>query len=271
MNKTTSMSVAPFGTTEHVRVPGGELFVRHWRVDGASGAPILLLHDSLGSVEQWRTFPQALAARTSRPVIAYDRLGFGRSSPQTAPARASFIDDEARCYLPAVVAALGLEHYIVLGHSVGGGMAVAAAASAGPACVAVITESAQAFVEEKTLAGIREAKRSFEDPSQFARLEKWHGERAAWVLSAWTDIWLSSSFRDWSLSPYLKQVQCPVLALHGDADEFGSSAFAQAIVQGVAGPAQMKILAGCGHVPHREMEATVLDHVQAFLRTHRVV
>lgn len=57
-----------------VAVPGGEVFVRRWRPDGGTGAPIILLHDSLGSVEQWRGFPEALAAGAGRGVIAYDRL-----------------------------------------------------------------------------------------------------------------------------------------------------------------------------------------------------
>ena len=56
-------------------------FVRSWTPEGESGAPILLLHDSLGSVGLWRSFPQALAAASGRRVIAYDRLGYGRSDP----------------------------------------------------------------------------------------------------------------------------------------------------------------------------------------------
>jgi pimeloyl-ACP methyl ester carboxylesterase len=66
-----------------VAVPGGRVFVRRW-AGGSDRAPIVLLHDSLGSVEQWRAFPQALATATHRDVIAYDRLGFGHSSARDA-------------------------------------------------------------------------------------------------------------------------------------------------------------------------------------------
>lgn len=248
-----------------VEVPGGQVFVRQWTADRSSGVPIILLHDSLGSVEQWRSFPEALATATSRNVIAYDRLGFGRSTLRTSPAEAGFIDEEAQIYLPAIVAALGLSHYVLFGHSVGGGMALVAAAISGSHCAAVITESAQAFVEERTLSGIRDAKNAFESEDQFSKLTKWHGERASWVLAAWSEVWLAPAFRGWSLDPYLGKVRSPVLALHGDSDEFGSCEFPRRITQGVHGLARMEILSPCGHVPHREREGDVLGLVQRFL------
>ena len=248
-----------------VAVPGGEVFVRRWRFDEEDRAPIILLHDSLGSVEQWRGFPEALAAGTGRGVIAYDRLGFGKSTRRAVPMQSTFIDDEARVYLPALADAFGLSEYVLFGHSVGGGMALVAAAMPGNGCVAVITEAAQAFVEERTLTGIREAEKAFADETRFARLEKWHGERARWVLAAWTEVWLSPRFRDWSLDPYLGKVRCPVLAIHGDTDEFGSGEFPRRIAQGVGGPARMELLDDCGHVPHRERQDDVLALVAAFL------
>lgn len=228
-------------TERFVTVPGGRLFVRQWQPLASGKAPLILLHDSLGSVAQWRAFPAVLAARLRRPVIAYDRLGFGQSSLQPEPARASFIDDEVQRILPALVQALGLSRYLLLGHSVGGTMA---------------------------LAGIRAARQAFEDEGQFSRLVKWHGERARWVLAAWTGIWLSPGFRDWSLAPSLAEVNCPVLAIHGELDEFGSGEFPRAITQGVSGPASMSLIPDCGHVPHREREAQVLDLVESFLRRH---
>lgn len=253
-----------------VSVPDGRLFVRQWRPARADKAPLILLHDSLGSVAQWGDFPAALAARLQRPVIAYDRLGFGQSSQQHGPAKGSFIDDEAHLYLPALVQALGLSRYLLFGHSVGGAMALAAASLPGSGCLALVSESAQAFVEDRTLAGIRAAKQGFEESAQFARLGRWHGERARWVLDAWTETWLSPAFRHWFLVPRLAHVHCPVLVLHGEEDEFGSAAFPRAIAGGVSGAAQMALLSACGHVPHREREAEVLTLVEAFLSRHPI-
>ena len=253
-----------------VEVPGGQVWTRSWCPPDSQAAAWVLLHDSLGSVEQWRGFPQALAQHTGRRVVAYDRLGFGQSSVRHTPAQHDFIDVEAQQVLPALTQALGLPRYVLLGHSAGGGMALRAAAEPGSGCVAVVTLAGQAFIEERTLEGIRAAQRAFEDSAQFARLTRWHGERARWVLDAWTQVWLSPAFRHWSLGEHLGRITCPVLALHGDADEYGSSACPQAIVQGVSGAAQMALLADCGHVPHREHESTVLAQLQAFLATHQV-
>lgn len=255
---------------QFLSISGGTVFVRTWIPSETSKAPIVLLHDSLGSIELWRDFPEALAIATGRTVFAYDRLGFGKSSVRTDPADPEFIDDEARIYFPAIVMALGLSQYVLFGHSVGGGMALASASVSGSSCAAVITESAQAFVEEKTLSGILAAKQGFENEVQFSRLSKWHGERARWVLEAWTEVWLSPQFRNWSLDRYLGKVTCPVLAIHGDADEFGSSEFPHRITQSVSGPARMEILKGCAHVPHREKQADVLSLTCRFLLDKRI-
>lgn len=248
-----------------IPVTGGEVFVRQWKSDQDSKPPIILLHDSLGSVDQWRDFPAALAAKTSRTVIAYDRLGFGKSSLRTDAPSLDFINQEAEVYFPAIVRVLGLDGYILFGHSVGGAMAISIAAHDQVGCQAVITESAQAFVEERTLEGISAAKQAFQNEAQFSRLAKWHGERAQWVLDAWTEVWLDPQFRDWSLDACLKEVHCPVLAIHGDHDEFGSSEFPRRIANGVRGSSQMEIIAGCGHVPHKEKVEVVLGLVGDFL------
>src|SRR5699024_10986857 len=134
-----------------IKVPGGRVFVRQWRGADGGRTPILLLHESLGAVALWKDFPARLAAVTGRTVIAYDRLGFGRSSPRQRRPSFGFIDDEADIQFPALADALGLECCVPLGHSVGGIMALYIAAQWPGRCPAVVTESAQAFIEEKTL------------------------------------------------------------------------------------------------------------------------
>ena len=146
-------------------------------------------------------------------------------------------------------------------------MAITIAASQSANCDSVVTESAQAFVEQRTLAGILAGKEQFSHPEQFNRLAKWHGDKAKWVLDAWTEIWLSPAFASWSLDPYLGKVQCPVLAIHGDSDEYGSREFPNRIVSGVQGPSQLAIIKSCGHIPHREQQDQVLSLVSGFMAT----
>lgn len=248
-----------------IALPDGQVFVRQWCSPSAAGAPVILLHDSLGCVDLWRDFPQALAQATNKNVIAYDRLGFGRSAERLALPSSAFIDEEAEIYFPAIRRALGLDRYSLFGHSVGGAMALCIAASQPEACAAVISESAQAFVAPHTLAGIRAGKASFRNPEQFEKLARWHGSKARWVLEAWTEVWLSPEFSSWSLDPHLGQVSCPVLVIHGDLDEYGPEEFPRRIADRVAGLSQLAILQRCGHVPHREQREDVLRLATSFL------
>lgn len=248
-----------------VDVPGGKIYLKRWVPEsGSQEPPLILLHDSLGCVDLWRDFPEQLAQSLSRTVVAYDRLGFGRSDAQHSPPKMTFIEDEARTYFPAVKKALSMDSYALLGHSVGGAMAINISAR-DTDCLAVITVSAQAFVEDLTLEGVGQAKRMFQRPGEIERLQKWHGDKASWVLHAWTDVWLSERFRDWSLLPVIGDVKCPVLAIHGDRDEYGSVAFPKFIAEKSAGPAELMIMPSCGHMPHKEKPQQVIDAAQRFL------
>ena len=245
-----------------IQSPQGRLHARIWSTGGA-GAPVVMLHDSLGCVELWRDFPLKLAQALKRDVIAYDRLGFGHSDAYPGSLPASFIDDEARGSFAALRGQLGLERFVVLGHSVGGGMAAGCAAEYPDACEALVTIAAQSFVEDRTLAGIREAEAMFAQPGQLERLERYHGTKAHWVLRAWIDTWTSAPFLDWTLDHALRGVHCPVLALHGDRDEYGSAVHPARIAELAGGEAV--VLRDCGHVPHREQPELVLARLVEFL------
>jgi len=247
--------------------PRGRLFARSWTpTDDAVAAPIVLLHDSLGSVELWREFPERLCEATGRRVVAYDRLGFGRSDAREGEMPPDFIADEARSFFPVVLEQLGVHRFVALGHSVGGGMAVNCAAALSARCEALVTESAQAFVEDRTVQGLRVAREQFKEPGQMQRLARYHGDKAAWVLQAWLGTWLSPAFAAWSLEAVLPKVACPVLALHGAQDEYGSAAHPQMIGRLASGPARVAVLPGIGHVPHREQPADVIAAVRDWLQ-----
>lgn len=223
--------------------PGGRLFARRWQPESyQQGAPLLLLHDSLGCVELWRDFPERLAQTTGRTVIAYDRLGFGHSDRHPGRLGFDFIAAEAQQGFAAICQHFALER-----------------------CQALITLAAQTLVEPCTLAGIRAAARTFAQPGQLERLQRYHGDKAAWVLDAWVDTWLADEFRDWSLDETLPKVRCPLLAIHGEHDEYGSQLNPERFATLAAGPSQMLILPGCGHVPQREHPEQVLQAVARFL------
>lgn len=244
----------------------GTLHVKRWIPRGLERrTPLILFHDSIGCVQMWRRFPEALCRRLRREVIAYDRLGFGRSSARRDRPSVGFIFEESERYFPALRGQLGISEFIVYGHSVGGSMAVVIAAKYVSECLAVVTEAAQAFVEPQTLEAIAKAKIKFRAPDELAKLQNFHGDKARWVVDFWTDTWLNPQFRDWAITSEIATLACPLLAIHGGEDEYGSIAFPEALTR-TAGRSEKVLLVGCGHVPHREREASVLDRVEQFLR-----
>jgi pimeloyl-ACP methyl ester carboxylesterase len=256
-------------TTRDTMIPiqRGQVFSRTWEQADFDLAPIIMLHDSLGSVDLWGSFPINLAETTGRTVIAYDRLGFGRSSAREELPSVNFIREEAGVYFPEIKNSLGVMDFCLFGHSVGGGMAITIASQFQKECTAVVTESAQAFVEELTIKGVQTAKDKFKDPAALDKLKKLHGEKAKWVLDAWIEVWLSPSFADWNLRNELKKVLCPILIIHGEHDEYGSRAFPDLIHKLAAEESQLELIADCGHLPHREKRDLVLSLTKSFLAT----
>jgi pimeloyl-ACP methyl ester carboxylesterase len=256
-----------------VATPQGRLFAQTWtptwtpRLPDAGArprAPILLFHDSLGCVALWRSFPRALAAATRRRVVAYDRLGFGRSDPHPGRLALGFVAAEAEHSVPLLCTELAIADFVPCGHSVGGGMAIETAARFPDRCRALITIAAQAFVEDKTLVGISAAREQFKDPAAVARLARYHGDKARWVIDAWTESWLAPEFASWTVDDALAAVRCPVLAVHGDGDEYGSSVHPARIA--AVGRGTAHILPATGHVPHREREALLVAMIDQFLQ-----
>lgn len=249
-----------------VNTDRGQLFTRSWDPTTATAprAPLILQHDSLGCIALWRDFPAQLAIATGHPVVAYDRLGFGRSDPHPSHLGVNLVDEAVRRDLPFVLDALEITQFIAFGHSIGGAMSIACAAVYPEACIALMTESAQVFAEPHTLEGIRQAKISFAQPGQLDRLKKYHGDKAVWVLDAWIETWLSPRFADWDLSVYLRDVRCPVLSLHGDQDEYGSLEHPRRI--GALTGATCVTMEGGGHVPHREKPEWVTQTIDDWLQ-----
>lgn len=248
----------------------GRIFARRWNPAGMPSthpSPIVLFHDSLGCVELWRDLPAALCLATGRPVIAYDRLGFGRSDARRLRPPLDFVAQEAHDYFPVLREQLGVERFIALGHSVGGGMAIHCAAEWADTCDALVTVAAQVFAEERTLGGIRVAREQFQDPQQIERLARYHGSKAPWVLDAWISTWLDPGFAPWTLTGVLPRVACPVLAVHGELDEYGSQRHPQLIGELAQGPARVEVLPGMAHVPHREQPERVTALIAGFLAT----
>ena len=258
----------PIVTEDFVETGQGRLFARLWTPVGqASRAPIVLIHDSLGCVELWRDFPAQLSKATQRRVIAYDRLGFGQSDMRFGKLQPSFVTEEAKVYIPHLLRHFRIDRFVPFGHSVGGGMAICCGASFPTVCAAIVTESAQMFAEDLTLRSIAAARIQFAETDQLDKLKKYHGEKAAWVVSAWTDTWLSSDFASWNVRTELTELRSSLLVLHGDEDEYGSLQHPETARELAGDEVATHILRGEGHVPHKTRPMLVLDLVAPFLAT----
>ncbi|MBL8660439.1 MAG: alpha/beta fold hydrolase [Rhodospirillales bacterium] len=232
---------------------------------------LVLLHEGLGCVRLWRGFPEALARRTGLGVFLYSRAGYGRSSPALGPLPVDYHRIEALEVLPAVLAAAGVDRPVLVGHSDGGTIALINAGEAEPPALAVVTMAAHVFNEDVTLEGIVAAREAFTGTDLRARLSVYHGNNVDGAFWGWCDAWLSPAFRDWNVELHLPSVTCPVLVIQGEDDHYGTDAQVKAIAGQVSGPAEMLMIADCGHAPHLEQPERACAAIAAFLRTHDIV
>lgn len=233
---------------------------------GGTGARLIFLHEGLGSIAQWRDFPLAVSLATGLPAVVYERAGHGNAAPPDGPRSVNYLHEEALRSLPEVLRQLQIDDAFLVGHSDGGSIALIFAALRPEKVRGVITEAAHVFVEEVTLAGIREAVRIYASTDLPDRLSKYHGSNVETVFRGWSDTWLSPAFRNWNIEACLHGIRCPVLAIQGCDDAYGTPAQVEAIVRGVSGPAESLILPGCGHVPHQEAREKVLEEMTRFIR-----
>ncbi len=246
-------------------LPGGRRLEAVWHGPPPSEAPTLVfLHEGLGCVQLWRNYPRALATAAGCGALVYSRPGYGASCPHPPPWPPDFMRREALETLPAVIAAAGVRKHILVGHSDGGSIALLYAAAARPPSLrGVIAEAAHVFVEDVTIASIREARNAYEDGALRRRLETYHA-RVDHAFRGWCGCWLDPGFRDWDIRPLLPGIRTPVLAIQGRDDPYGTPAQMTAIADGCRGPVETLLLDDCRHTPHRERRDAVLDRAARF-------
>src|ERR1035438_5818085 len=98
------------------------------------------------------------------------------------------------------------------------------------------------------------------------RLARYHGSNTDAMFRTWSDVWLSSEFREWNIEEYLPAIECPVLVIQGEDDAYGTLRQVDAVVTQVSGPAESLILEHCGHSPHSEQPDEVLEAAARFVR-----
>jgi len=250
---------------KHIVVNGLKLEYRDFPATGEGRPTLLLLHEGLGCVSMWRHFPEKLAAATGCRLIVWSRAGYGGSEAYAEPRTPRYMHREGEEMLPALLAALRIERPLLIGHSDGGSIALIFAGAFPDVPLGVAVMAPHEFVEEVTLAGIREARAAWETTDLPKKLARYHHDQTARVFSDWNDTWLSPAYRDWNIEEYLPKIRCPVLAIQGEDDEYATMRQIDVIAEQVPGTQLLK-LPQCGHSPHRDQEAAVLEALAAFIR-----
>ena len=232
-------------------------------IDG--GAPTLVfLHEGLGSIRQWRDFPEKVARATGCRALLYDRYGYGKSDVlREARVGVEFMHDGALNELPELLENLHVENPVLIGHSDGASIALIYAGTYPVRGVAVMAP--HVFIEDICVESIAKASAGFETSGLRAGLAKYHRD-AGKTFHLWADAWLDPAFRQWNIEETLQRIKCPLLAIQGEQDEYGTMAQLDAIKAQAGGPCELLKLPDCGHSPQKDQPEKVVKAVAEFVQ-----
>lgn len=240
---------APLG---QINVAGATLEYRCHGPAPADAPTLVLLHEGLGSVAQWKDVPERLAAATGFGVFAYSRVGYGGSSAATLPRPLDFQTREALDVLGHVLDAAGIQQTVLLGHSDGATIAAIYAGSVSDMRVrGLILIAPHFFTEPEGLNAIAAAKLAYVEGDLKPKLARYHRDPDM-AFFGWHDVWTDPAYAAWNVADVIDHWRIPVLAIQGRNDPYGTLAQIAEIEARIYSPLETLILDGCGHAPQFE-------------------
>lgn len=278
-----------FENAHHEDAACGEYFTTSagWRIHYTAqgeGAPVVLIHGFMDSLQTWRRNVHVLA-QTHR-VYAIDVLGFGSSDRVRAPIYT--LKQQAQ-FLGEFFAAQNITRAAVIGHSMGGALALQFAYDF-PASVhkLVLIAPATYLYAAFPRNGLRPVPRRV-SRGVLGLYEKWQGDRANPVRFAYGDatritqdsialrqqmmrvrgthdalIAMSKSKRECDVPNELKQVTVPTLIVWGKRDRVVPGIHADRHVRELPN-ARLEWIETAGHLPHEEEPEAVNKLIVEFL------
>lgn len=243
-------------------------------VDGPATAPLVVfLHEGLGSVAMWKDFPDRLCAAGGSGGfrgLVYSRPGYGTSTPRAADVRwgADFMHRQAEHVLPALLAALDIdEPPWLFGHSDGGSIALLYAATYPDRAAGLVVMAPHLDVEQGGVDSIAKTRVAYLETDLRDRLARYHADvdSAFW---GWNDVWLSEPFSRFDIRARLPSIACPILAIQGYDDQYGTMAHIDGI-RDARPDTELVKLERCGHSPHRDRPDDVIAATVRFIEAHR--
>ena len=250
---------------------GRPIRIEHqWIARENSDQPLIVfLHEGLGSVSMWRDFPQRVCEAAGCRGLVYSRPGYGRSTPRPAEEALNrdFMHRQAHEVLPALLDVLGIaataDKPRVLGHSDGGSIALLYAAHFPQRIAGAIVLAPHILVEDVSVSSIAKAHTAYLETDLRQRLSRHHDDpdSAFW---GWNDIWLHPDFKHWSIEKEISTITCPLLAVQGLNDEYGTLEQIRGIARRTP-QTQLLELPDCGHSPHRDQPEKLIAAITAFI------
>lgn len=225
---------------------------------------LVILHEGLGSVALWKDFPNRVANASGCPALVYSRYGYGRSEKLSAPRPVNYMHREALEVLPELLAALNIVNPVLVGHSDGASIALIHAGVGRRLVRGLVLMAPHVFVEDITIQSIEAAKVAFDNTDLLSKLGRYHDDAQS-AFRGWNDIWLDPAFRHWNIEEYLSGIDCPLLAIQGENDNYGSHAQIDLIRNQVPGRVQTLMLPECGHSPHVDQSDATLRAIKQFV------
>ncbi len=233
------------------------------------GPVIVFLHEGLGSLSMWRTFPDQLARACGMQGLVYSRPGYGQSTPRGQGEKwvPTFMHEQAIDVLPAFLSAVGLDPIrrplVLMGHSDGGSIALLFSALTDWPCRGIIVMAPHLFVEDVSIRSIRQAREVYLKTDMREKLGRYHADpdSAFW---GWNDVWLSPAFASWNIEDEVCAITAPILAMQGVDDEYGTLEQIRRI-HSLSPRVELAEISDCRHSPHRDQPERVIALCQQFL------
>jgi pimeloyl-ACP methyl ester carboxylesterase len=227
---------------------------------------LVLLHEGLGCVGLWGDFPEKLQQATGCGVFVYSRAGYGQSSQVPLPRPLSYMSDEARDGLPAVLDAIGFRRGLLIGHSDGASItAIYAGSHQDHRVGGLVLIAPHFFTEESGLAAIDEAREAYDTGDLRARLSRWHADVDN-AFRGWCGAWLDPAFRPWDITEHLAYIRVPVLVVQGEEDQYGTMKQIEAATRECTCPVEVVLVPKARHTPQREAPEVTLAAIAQFVR-----
>lgn len=228
-------------------------------------SPVLIfLHEALGSIAQWKSFPQDICKATGLPGIVTERRGHGQSDPLNALRTPEYLHDYMHELHELLAELLPLKQPVILiGHSDGGTIGLLYARHFPQYVTGLVTIAAHTYVETETLEGIAPTITAYKN-GKLDGLKRIHGDKTEQLFYAWANTWRSKEFQRWDIREEIKGINCPTLILQGANDQYGTIAQVHSIER-AAHNHQSSILPDCGHHPHLEKSTFVIEQIYTFI------